>query len=130
MKSFFVYKDIRAIGHADCVSEHRAQRRNRRAALQITAIALAIVRRELSRKYTLSKEMHIMDATTKTALAISFFVVVLMSLLFDGGMATGTMFSGGMMGSGIVGGINWMWFPTLLGVALGVVLFSATSGKK
>jgi hypothetical protein len=71
-----------------------------------------------------------MDATTKTALVISFFIVALLLLLFDGGMATGAMFSGGMMGSGIVGGINLMWFPTLLVVALGVALFSATSGKK
>ncbi len=71
-----------------------------------------------------------MDATTKTALIIAFFVVGLLLLLFGGGMATGTIISGGMMGSGSMGGISWMWLPTLLVVALGVVLFSVIFGKK
>jgi len=40
--------------------------------------------------------------------------------------------SGGMMGSGSMGGIgiSWMWVPTLLVVVLGVVLFSVLFGKK
>jgi hypothetical protein len=70
------------------------------------------------------------DTTTKTALDIAFVVVALLLLLFGGGMATGTLMSGGMMGSGSMGGISWMWLPTLLVVALGVVLFSVLSGKK
>jgi len=45
-------------------------------------------------------------------------------------MATGTSMSGGMMGSGSMGGIRWMWLPTLLVVVLGIVLFSFIFGKK
>ena len=71
-----------------------------------------------------------MDASTKTALVIAFAVVALLLLLFGGGMTTGTVMSGGMMGSGSMGGISWMWLPTVLVVVLGVVLFSAISGKK
>ncbi len=71
-----------------------------------------------------------MNATTITALVIAFVAIALLLLLFGGGMATGTMFSGGMMGSGSMGGITWMWLPTLLIVVLGVVLFSVISGKK
>jgi hypothetical protein len=79
---------------------------------------------------TLQKEPHIMNDTSKTALIIALVVAVLLLLLFGGGMATGTMMSGGMMGSGSMGGVSWMWLPTLLVVVLGLVLFSAISGKK
>jgi len=51
-------------------------------------------------------------------------------LLFGGGMMTGATMSGGMMGSESMGGINWMWLPTLLVVVLGVVLLLVISGKK
>jgi hypothetical protein len=68
--------------------------------------------------------------TTKTALVIAFVVVALLLLFFGGAMTTGTIMSGGMMGSGSMGGINWMWLPTLLVVVLGVVLFSVIFGKK
>lgn len=71
-----------------------------------------------------------MDTKTKTAFVIAFFVAALLLLLFGGGMATGTMMSGGMIASGSMGGISWMWLPILLVVALGVVLFSVISGKK
>ena len=71
-----------------------------------------------------------MDITSKTALFIALAAVALLLLLFGGGMATGTMMSGGMIGSGSMGGISWMWLPTLLVVVLGVALFSAISGKK
>jgi len=71
-----------------------------------------------------------MDTTIKTALVIAFVVVALLLLLFGGGMMTGTTMSGGMMGSESMGGINWMWLPTLLVVVLGVVLFLVISGKK
>jgi len=71
-----------------------------------------------------------MDATIKTALVIAFVVIALLLLLFGGGMMTGTTMSGGMMGSGSMGGINWMWAPTLLVVLLAVVLFSIISRKK
>jgi len=71
-----------------------------------------------------------MDASTKTPLVIALAVVVLLLVLFGGGMTTGTMMSGGYMGSGSMGGVSWMWLPTALVVVLGVVLFSAISGKK
>jgi hypothetical protein len=76
------------------------------------------------------KEADIMDSSSNTALVVAIVVAVLLLVLFGGGMATGTMFSGGMMGSGSMGGISWMWLPTLLIVVLGVALFSAISGKK
>ena len=71
-----------------------------------------------------------MDATTKTALVIAFVVVALLLLLFGGGMVSGTMMSGGMMESESMGGISWMWLPTLLVVVLGSVLFSVIFAKK
>ena len=71
-----------------------------------------------------------MDATTKTALVIAFSIVVVLLLLFGGGTMTGATLSGGMMGSGAMGGISWMWLPTVLVVVLGVVLFSVIFGKK
>ncbi len=71
-----------------------------------------------------------MDAAIKTALVISFAIVALLLLFFGGGMMTGTTMSGGMMGSGSMGGISWMWLPTLLVIVLGVVLFSVIFGKK
>ncbi len=71
-----------------------------------------------------------MDAPTRTALVIAFVVVALLLLLFGGGIMTGTMMSGGMIGSGSMGGFNWMWLPTLLLVVLGVGLFSVIFGKK
>jgi len=83
-----------------------------------------------SSKFSLSKETHTMDTTTRTALVIAFVVVALLLLLFGGGMMTGTLMSGGMMGSGSMGGISWMWLPTLLVVLLAVVLISAIFGKK
>ena len=39
-------------------------------------------------------------------------------------------YTGGMMGSGSMGGVSWMWLTTLLVVLLGAVLFSALFGKK
>lgn len=71
-----------------------------------------------------------MDASTRKALFIALAVVALLLLLFGGGMTTGTIMSGGMMGSGSMGGISWMWLPTLLVIVLGVALFSFISGKK
>ena len=81
-------------------------------------------------KFVHSKETHTMDAAIKTALVIAFAIVALLLLFFGGGMMTGTTMSGGMMGSGNMGGISWMWLPTLLVVVLGVVLFSVIFGKK
>jgi hypothetical protein len=71
-----------------------------------------------------------MDATTKTALVIAFAIVVVLLLLFGGGTMTGARLSGGMMGTGAMGGVSWMWLPTVLVVVLGVVLFSVIFSKK
>jgi hypothetical protein len=71
-----------------------------------------------------------MDSTNKTPLVIALVVVAFLLLFFGGGMTTGTMMSGGYMGSGSMGGISWMWLPTSLIVVLGVVLFSVIAGKK
>ena len=130
LKRFAPIRKILAIGHADSDSERCGQRRNRRTALQIVATVFANLRAEWSFQFNLSQETHIMNATSNTPLVIAVVIAALLVLLFGGGMATGTMFSGGMMGSGSMGGISWMWLPTLLVVVLGVALFSAISGKK
>ena len=71
-----------------------------------------------------------MDATNKTPLVIAIVIAAFLLLLFGGGMTTGTMMSGGYMGSGSMGGVSWMWLPTLLIVVLGVALYSAVAAKK
>ena len=52
--------------------------------------------------------------------------LLMLTVPFGGGMVTGTMMSGGMMGRGI----GWMWLPTGLVVVLSIVLFSVIFGKK
>ena len=71
-----------------------------------------------------------MNAITKTALWIAFAIVLAMLLLFGVGTMTGATLSGGMMGNGVMGGINWMWIPTLLMVGLGVLLVWIIFGQK
>ena len=71
-----------------------------------------------------------MDTTNKTPFVIAFAAFALLLLLFGGGMSTGTMMTGGYMGSGSMGGISWMWLPTVLIVVLGAALFSLIAGKK
>ena len=71
-----------------------------------------------------------MNATTKTALVIAFAIVVVLLVLFGGGTMTGARLSGGMMGNGAMGGISWMWIPTLLVVGLGVLLVWVIFGQK
>ncbi len=71
-----------------------------------------------------------MSESNKTGLIIAFVVVVLLFLVFGGGMMTGWN-GGGMMGVGnsgggassgwTMGGFNWMWFPTLILLGLGVL---------
>mgnify|MGYP000126629344 FL=1 len=63
-----------------------------------------------------------MNESNKTALVIAFVIVLVLLLLFGGGTMTGATLSGGMMGNGAMGGISWMWIPTLLMVGL-VALF-------
>ena len=57
-------------------------------------------------KLSVAKEIQIMDATGRTALVIALVVVAVLLLLFGGGMAIGTMMSGGMKGGGSMGGIS------------------------
>ena len=72
-----------------------------------------------------------MNEMSKTPLVIAFVVVVVLFLIFGGGMMTGSMMSGGMMGHGwIAGGFNWMWIPTLLTLGLGVLLAWVIFAKK
>lgn len=71
-----------------------------------------------------------MNTTNKTALVIACVVVIVLFLLFGGGAMTGATQSGGMMGSGSMGGISWMWIPTLLALGIGTVLGWAIFAKK
>ena len=82
-----------------------------------------------------------MNESNKTPLIIAFVVIVALFLFFGGGAITGSMIGGGMMGLGgtggyrmghgwINGGFSWMWIPTLLTLALGVVLGWAILAKK
>ena len=71
-----------------------------------------------------------MNTATKTILVIAFAIAVVLLLLFGGGAMTGTMMSGGMMGHGAMGGVSWMWIPTLLILGLGILLGWAIFGQK
>ncbi len=71
-----------------------------------------------------------MNETNKVGLVIAFVVVVVLFLLFSGGAMTGATMSGGMMGSGSIGGISWMWIPTLITFVVGILLGWAIFGKK
>ena len=71
-----------------------------------------------------------MNAATKTALISAFAIVVLLLLLLGGGAMTGATFSGGMMGSGVMAGISWMWICMFLVLGLAGLLFYAISGQR
>lgn len=71
-----------------------------------------------------------MKDSNKTALVIAFAIVVVLLFLFGGGTMTGAALSGGMMGNGAMGGINWMWIPALLMVGLGVLFVWVIFGQK
>ena len=71
-----------------------------------------------------------MNDTNKIALVIAFAIVVILLLLFGGGTMTGATLSGGMMGNGAMGGIGWMWIPTLRVLGLGVLLAWVIFGQK
>ncbi len=71
-----------------------------------------------------------MNETNKTSIVIAFVVAVALLLLLGGGAMTGTTMSGGMMGSGTMGGIGWMWIPTLLVLGLGVLLARVVFAQK
>jgi len=71
-----------------------------------------------------------MNESSKTPLVVAFVVVVVLFLIFGGGTMTGSMMSGGMMGQGWIGGFSWMWIPTLLTLALGLLLGWMIFAKK
>lgn len=84
-----------------------------------------------------------MNESNKTGLIVAFVVVVVLFLIFAGGMMTGWngggmmggWNGGGMMGDGNVGqggfgGYGWMWIPTLITLGVGLFLRWAIFGKK
>jgi hypothetical protein len=97
-----------------------------------------------------------MNATTKTPLIVAFAVVAVLFVLFGIGAMTVTMMNAGWMGSGFMngngmtlaparsagvgdgwrggisgmGGMSWMWIPTLLTLGLGALLGWVAFGKK
>jgi len=75
-------------------------------------------------------EINVMNESSKIPLVIAFVVVVVLFLIFGGGAMTGSMMGGGMMGHGWIGGMSWMWIPTLLTLGLGVLLGWVIFGKK
>jgi hypothetical protein len=90
-----------------------------------------------------TQEIKVMSESNKTTLVIALVVVVVLFLIFGGGAMTGSMIGSGMMGQGqggiggyrmgqgwIDGGFSWMWIPTLLTLALGVLLGWAIFAKK
>jgi hypothetical protein len=73
-----------------------------------------------------NRETNVMSESSKTPLVILFVVVIVLFVIFGGG----AMMSGGMMGHGWIGGMSWMWIPTLLTLVLGVLLGWVIFGKK
>lgn len=76
-----------------------------------------------------------MNESNRTGLVIAFVVVVLLFLVFGGGAMSGSFMGGGgteggMMGRGWMGGFNWMWFPTLIALGVGILLGWAIFGKR
>ena len=63
-----------------------------------------------------------MNETNKAGLVMAFSVVVVLFLLFGSGALTGATLSNGMMGNGTMGGISWMWIPTLVTLGIGILL--------
>jgi hypothetical protein len=51
-------------------------------------------------------------------------------LFFGGGAITGVTLSGDMLGSGMMGAINWMWIPALISLCIGILLGRVIFGKK
>jgi hypothetical protein len=90
----------------------------------------AEIGREHRKLESIIKEITLMNAANKPALVSALVVVVVLFLLFGGGAMTGATMGGGMMGNGRMGGISWMWIPTLLTLGLGVLLGWVIFGKK
>ena len=65
----------------------------------------------------MTKEIKSVNKSKNTGLVVGFIVMVALFLLFGGGAMMNNM-----MGSGSMGGITWMWFPTLITFVLGILL--------
>jgi hypothetical protein len=63
-----------------------------------------------------------MNESNKSGLVMAFSIFVVLFLLFGAGALTGTTLNNGMMGSGNMGSISWMWVPTLLALGIGIML--------
>ena len=70
----------------------------------------------------LNKEIYLMNETNKAGLVMAFSVVAVLFLICGGGALTGATLSNGMIGSGTMGGISWMWIPTLVTLGIGILL--------
>lgn len=88
-----------------------------------------------------TQEVSVMNESSRTPMIIAFVAVVALFLFFGGGVMTGSMIGGGMMGQAgtggyrmghgwISGGFSWMWIPTLLTLALGLLLGWMIFAKK
>ena len=71
-----------------------------------------------------------MNVNNKTILIIAFVIVVVLFLIFGGWGMTGLRLSSGMMGGWMMGGISWMWIPTVVILGIGILLGWAIFGKK
>ena len=65
-----------------------------------------------------------MKVSTKTAFVTASTVAAFLLLLFKGGVATGTMMSGGVMRSADVSGAAWFVVSSVLFIALAAAIFS------
>ena len=71
-----------------------------------------------------------MNTTGRIVVVMAIVVAALLALFFGGGMGTGSSMSGGMMGNGMMGGMGWMWLPSLLILGLGVLVVWILFRKK
>ncbi len=71
-----------------------------------------------------------MNKSNKTLLIVGLAVVVVLFLLFGGGVMNGSMMNGGMMGQGWNNGFGLRLIPTLITLGLGVLLGWLIFGRK
>lgn len=76
-------------------------------------------------RLVISKECHLTRNTPTTPLILVFVVVVVLFLLFDGGVMNGRMMNGGVNGNEWMDERSRMWTPALptLGLVPGWILF-------
>lgn len=74
--------------------------------------------------FNLSNRSH------STPLNLALAVVAALAVILGIGAWTGSRMSGGMMGSGMVGGFSWMWISALLALGASVVLGWMIFGRR